>query len=112
YFGCIAGRFANRIANATFTLDGKTYTLAPNEGPNTLHGGNVGFDKRVWEASETPSDAGVALRLHYLSPDGEEGYPGNLDVTVVYTLTDSNALRIDYAAATDAPTVLNLTNHS
>ncbi|GAB4451720.1 MAG: galactose mutarotase [Anaerolineae bacterium] len=112
YFGCIVGRFANRIANAAFTLDGKTYTLAANEGPNTLHGGNVGFDKRVWEASETPSDAGVALRLHYLSPDGEEGYPGNLDVTVVYTLTDSNELRIDYAAATDAPTVVNLTNHS
>ena len=108
YFGSITGRYANRIAGASFTLDGQTYTLAANDGENSLHGGTVGFDKRVWSAEE----AGGGLALRYLSPDGEEGYPGNLDVTVTYTLGDDNALRIDYQATTDAPTIVNLTNHS
>jgi aldose 1-epimerase len=108
YFGCIAGRYANRIANATFNLDGVTYTLAKNDGGNSLHGGAKGFDKRVW-AGET---IGGGVRLSYLSVDGEEGYPGNLSAAVTYTLTDANELRIDYRATTDAPTVVNLTNHS
>lgn len=112
YFGCIAGRYANRIANAEFTLEGKKYTLAANDGPNSLHGGNVGFDKRVWQASPVSGNGEVGVALHYLSPDGEEGYPGNLDVKVVYTLTADNGLRLDYTATTDAPTVVNLTNHA
>jgi aldose 1-epimerase len=112
YFGCIAGRYANRIANATFVLDGRNYTLAANDGPNSLHGGSVGFDKRVWEATPVRGNGEVGVALHYLSPDGEEGYPGNLDVKVVYSLTDANQLRIDYRATTDAPTVVNLTNHN
>lgn len=112
YFGNITGRYANRIANATFTLEGEEYTLAANNGPNSLHGGDVGFGQRVWEATEVEGDGEVGVSLHYLSPDGEEGYPGNLDVTVVYTLTDDNELRMDYSATTDAPTVVNLTNHA
>lgn len=112
YFGCITGRYANRIANASFSINGEEYTLAANNGPNSLHGGNVGFNKRVWEATEVEGDGEVGVSLHYLSPDGEEGYPGNLDVTVVYTLTDDNELRMDYTATTDAPTVVNLTNHN
>lgn len=112
YFGCITGRYANRIANATFMLDGTRYTLAANDGVNSLHGGAVGFNKRVWKAEAIEAEGEAGVSLHYLSPDGEEGYPGNLDVTVVYTLTDDNALRIDYTATTDAPTVVNLTNHS
>jgi aldose 1-epimerase len=109
YFGAIIGRYANRLAHGTFTLDGKQYQIPKNEGANTLHGGNRGFDKRVWDAKETGPGA---LQLHYLSPDGEEGFPGNLDVSVEYTLDDNNALRVDYTARTDKDTVLNLTNHS
>jgi aldose 1-epimerase len=112
YFGNITGRYANRIANAQFTLDDTEYTLAANNGVNTLHGGTVGFDKRVWEATTVEGDGEVGLELTYLSPDGEEGYPGNLEVTVTYTLTDDNEIRMDYAATTDAPTVVNLTNHA
>jgi aldose 1-epimerase len=112
YFGTITGRYANRIANAKFTLDGEEYQLAANNGPNALHGGEKGLDKRVWEVKEVPGDTSVGLELAYLSPDGEEGYPGNLDVKVLYTLTDDNELRIDYTATTDKPTVVNLTSHS
>ncbi len=112
YFGCIVGRYANRIAGAQFELDGETYTLAANDGNNHIHGGERGFDKIVWEAEGVTTPSGPALRLHYLSPDGEEGYPGNLDVSVVYTLTNDNELRVDKRAETDAPTICNLTHHS
>jgi len=109
YFGCITGRYANRIANGQFTLEGETYQLAINDEPNTLHGGERGFDKRIW----TPSNVtDTSISLSYTSPDGEEGYPGTLDVTVTYTLTDDNAIQIDYEATTDATTVVNLTNHT
>src|SRR5579864_3372077 len=112
YFGAIIGRYGNRIGHGQFSLDGKTYTLAKNNGENTLHGGNKGFNKAVWMAKEIPAKDGQALELTYLSKDGEEGFPGNLHVRVVYTLTDSNALRIEYSATTDKDTVVNLTNHS
>jgi aldose 1-epimerase len=111
-FGCIVGRFANRIAGARFTLDGVEYTLARNDGANSLHGGVKGFNKVLWEADETGSRDGSTLVLRRVSPDGEEGYPGNLSAEVVYTLTEANELRIDYAATTDRPTIVNLTNHS
>lgn len=107
YFGCVVGRYANRIARGRFSLDGEVYQLATNNGPNHLHGGLRGFDKRVWQA-EIDGDS-VLLKLH--SPDGEEGYPGNLDVLVRYSLS-ANALQIDYEATTDAATIINLTNHS
>lgn len=109
YFGCITGRYANRIAKGKFTLDGKTYTLATNNDVNHLHGGDKGFDKRVWNAKFTSPQS---VELTYTSPDGDQGYPGALTTKVTYTLTDDNALRIDYAATTDKPTVLNLTNHT
>ena len=109
YIGATVGRYANRIAHATFTLDSSTYTLAKNDGDNHLHGG---FNKRVWTAKDVSSSAGQALELTYLSKDGEEGFPGTLPVKVVYTLTDQNELRIDYTATTDKDTVLNLTNHA
>ena len=112
YFGCITGRYANRIARGTFTLDGQMYRLPLNNGENSLHGGETGFDKVVWAATEVPDGDGVGLSLSRTSPDGEEGYPGALSVDVTYTLTDDNAIRIDYHATTDAPTVVNLTNHA
>jgi aldose 1-epimerase len=112
YFGAIVGRYGNRIAHGQFTLDGKTYTLAKNNGENTLHGGIKGFNKAVWSAKQIPAKGGQALELTYLSKDGEEGFPGNLQLSVVYTLTDSNELKIDYSAKTDKATVVNLTSHS
>jgi aldose 1-epimerase len=112
YFGCIVGRYGNRIAGGKFVLNGKEYTLARNNGPNHLHGGIRGFDQALWDAEAFRSEAGPSLKLSRLSPDGEEGYPGNLSVTVTYTITDANELRIDYKAATDRPTVVNLTHHS
>jgi len=110
-FGCIVGRFANRIGGARFTLDGVEYRLAANNGPNHIHGGRVGFDKKLWTPEAADAADGPRLTLRYTSADGEEGYPGNLSVTVVYTLTASDELRIDYSATTDKPTILNLTNH-
>lgn len=110
--GAIVGRYANRIGGARFTLDGTEYTLARNNGENSIHGGNKGFDDVLWDATPVESEDGPSLQLTYLSKDGEEGYPGNLSVKVVYTLTQDNTLRIEYTATTDKPTVLNLTNHS
>jgi len=112
YFGATVGRYANRIAHGKFTLNGTTYTLAKNEGENHLHGGVRGFNKVVWEAKDVSTAGVAALRLNYLSKDGEEGYPGNLSVQVTYTLTNNNELKIDYVATTDKDTVLNLTHHS
>jgi len=112
FFGALAGRYANRIGKARFTLDGREYTLAANNGPNSLHGGKVGFDKAVWKAEEVSFSDGPAVRFTHRSPDGDEGYPGHLDVTITYTLTNQNELRIDYYATTDKPTHVNLTNHS
>jgi len=112
YFGAIVGRYGNRIGHAQFSLDGKTYTLAKNNGENSLHGGIKGFNKAVWPAKELPVKNGQSLELTYLSKDGEEGFPGDLHVRVVYTLTDSNELKIEYSATTDKKTVVNLTNHT
>jgi aldose 1-epimerase len=112
YFGCITGRYANRIGGARFTLDGVEYRLPANNGPNTLHGGVNALDKQIWRVRQAAAENGVALELTHRSPDGAEGFPGNLDVTVVYSVTSSNEWRIDYKAATDKPTVLNLTNHA
>ncbi len=110
YFGALVGRYGNRIANGKFKIGDSSYTLATNNGKNALHGGVKGFDKQVWDA--TMVDSVAALTLTYLSKDGEEGYPGNLNVKVVYTLSDDNELGIEYNATTDKPTVVNLTNHS
>ena len=112
YFGAITGRFANRIAEGKFTLDGVTHQLDINNGPNSLHGGLKGFDKQVWAARELDSQGESALELTYHSPDGDQKFPGALDVKVVYTLTGANELHIDYSATTDKPTIVNLTNHS
>jgi aldose 1-epimerase len=112
YFGALIGRYGNRIAAGKFTLEGTTYTLATNNGPNSLHGGVKGFDKVVWSARPIESAEGAALELTYLAKDGEEGFPGNLQVTAVYTLTNSNELKLTFAATTDKPTICNLTHHS
>ncbi|MFP4172796.1 MAG: aldose epimerase family protein [Candidatus Hydrogenedentota bacterium] len=112
HFGATVGRYANRIANAEFTLDGETYTLTANDGDNHIHGGEQGFDKVVWRAQAYTTANGPALRLYYVSEDGEEGYPGALDVMVTYTLTNDNELRADFHAETDEPTICNLTHHS
>ena len=112
YFGAIVGRYGNRIANSQFELDGKTYQLPANEGDNHLHGGEKGFDKVIWEATPLLKDNTPGLKLSYLSEDGEEGYPGNLEVTVYYWLTNDNNLKIEYKATTDKATPINLTQHS
>jgi aldose 1-epimerase len=112
FFGATVGRVANRIGGAKFSLDGKEYKLAANNGPNTLHGGLKGLDKVVWKAEDVSGPAGPAVKFTYKSPDGEEGFPGNLDVAVTYTVTDKGELKIDYKATTDKATPVVLTNHS
>lgn len=112
YFGALIGRYGNRIAKGKFTLDGQEHSLAPNNGPNALHGGKAGFDQRVWDAREIAGADGPALELTYTSQDGEEGYPGKLSVKATYTLTNHDELRLAFEATTDKPTVVNLTNHS
>ncbi|OGT96389.1 MAG: galactose mutarotase [Gemmatimonadetes bacterium RIFCSPLOWO2_02_FULL_71_11] len=112
YFGAIVGRFGNRIANARFIVDGMTYRLVANDGRNHLHGGLRGFDQVVWRAAPFRTDSTVGVVLSYTSPDGEEGYPGNLNARVTYTLTDRNELVVDYLATTDKATPVNLTQHS
>ena len=112
YFGCITGRYANRIADGNFTLDGQKYSLATNNGKNHLHGGDRGFNKYLWDASSSKTDDELSVAFTRTSPDGEEGYPGALSCKVTYTLNNEDELRIDYEATTDKPTVINLTNHS
>lgn len=113
YYGSVPGRFANRIANGRFSIDGETYNLAINNGPNSLHGGVCGFDKKNWMAAEFGGNSGAGVTFSYVSPDNEEGYPGELHVNVTYTLNDMNELVIDYSAITvGKATVLNLTNHT
>lgn len=112
FFGCVAGRYANRIANGRFTLDGQEYTLATNNGPNHLHGGLAGFDKKVWKARTEKTGEALRLILTHTSPDGDEGYPGALSCEMTYSWNNQDELRIGYTATTDKPTVINLTNHS
>ncbi|MFC0268610.1 aldose epimerase family protein [Kushneria aurantia] len=112
YFGAIIGRYGNRIANGTFKLDGKTYNLPKNDGPNTLHGGTEGFDQKIWAAAPIRSNDAVGVELTHFSPDGTMGFPGDLAVTVRYTLDNDNDLRIHYSAVSDKDTVINLTNHT
>jgi aldose 1-epimerase len=112
YFGATVGRFANRIAGGRFTLDGHAYQLSINDHGNSLHGGTRGFDKHIWKIDSVTSGRSASVTLSYVSPDGEEGYPGALHVTATYTLSDAGALRIDYRATTDKPTIVNLSGHS
>lgn len=112
YFGASVGRYANRIKAGTFSIDGKTYRLALNNGPNALHGGVQGYDKRLWTIETVASGPTASVVLKYVSADGEEGYPGQLTVTATYSLNDQNELRVDYAATTTKPTIVNITNHS
>lgn len=112
YVGALIGRYANRIAGASFTLDGVTHRVSSNEGPNSLHGGTNGFDRRVWDAEPVDDGGECAVRLSRVSPDGEEGFPGRLAVSVTYALEADGALRIEYRAVTDAPTHVNLTSHT
>ena len=113
YFGATIGRIGNRIAKGKFTLDGKNYTLAVNNGPNSLHGGLVGWDKHVWKAeSGKAADGSPQVTFSTVSPDGEEGYPGTINASVTYTLTNDNVLRLDYKATTNKPTIINMTNHA
>jgi aldose 1-epimerase len=113
YFGATVGRYANRIAKGRFTLDGKTYQLAVNDGPNALHGGLKGFDKQLWTiAKVTSGPDSASVTFTRVSPDGEEGYPGTLQLSATFTLTESNELQVDYRATTDKPTIANITNHS
>jgi aldose 1-epimerase len=112
FFGATVGRYANRIAGGRFELDGKTYKLATNNGPNHLHGGVSGFNRKLWKAEPVKTERSVGVRFNYISRDGEEGYPGTLNTTVVYELTNDDELKITYTATTDKPTVLNLTNHN
>jgi aldose 1-epimerase len=112
YFGALIGRYGNRIAKGQFVLDGKTYQIPANNGPNALHGGPKGFDKQVWAATPITDSGWVGVELTYFSPDGQMGFPGNLAVTVRYTLNNDNELRIDYSAVTDKDTIVNLTNHT
>ena len=112
HFGAVVGRYANRIGGAQFAIDGQVYKLAANNGPNSLHGGRVGFDKAVWKADPIDAVGAAGVKLTHTSPDGDEGFPGALSVNVVYTFNDRGELAIDYEATTDKPTVVNLTNHS
>ena len=112
YFGCTVGRYANRIRNGRFALDGKNYQLTINDGPNCLHGGSLGFSRHIWKAAKSAATYGPTVSFSRLSPDGEEGFPANMDVTVSYTLSDKNELIICYEARSDAPTIVNLTNHA
>jgi aldose 1-epimerase len=112
YFGAIIGRYANRIAHARFTVEGKSYRLTPNDGPNQLHGGRTGFDRVVWRAEPCRTEQGAGVELRYTSRDGEEGYPGNLEAQARYIVTDRNELVVDFHATTDQTTPVNLTQHS
>ena len=112
FFGATAGRYANRIDKAKFTLEGKTYSLFVNNGPNSLHGGKKGFDKQIWKAEPLTTGDGASVKFSYVSPDGEEGYPGTLSVSCTYTLGNDNSLKYEFQATTDKTTVLNLANHS
>ena len=112
FFGSLVGRYGNRIGGGQFTLDGKIYSLPRNNGPNTLHGGTRGFDKVLWTGREVAGPSGPGVELAYVSPDGDQGFPGTLRTRVVYSLNDAGELRIEYEAMTDKPTVVNLTNHA